>query len=174
MERSRLSTRTDEAHVASPGIVRQVLPPADARALSTLSRIDYADAFYVDTSGDLGRTGEQWARATLDDAPLSVRSRLVLSWTALGLRLGPPCSSHRVLGWQIRRNNREFVLLGANSWVGLRGELLFRSEPHGLLFATFLEHSNPAARVAWKQITPKHQRVVHSLLAHAARRAEGR
>lgn len=169
-----MSTRTDSASLSSPGVVRQVLPPADARALSTLARIDYADAFCVDTGGDLGRTGEQWARATLDDAPLSVRSRLVLGWAALGLRLGLPWSRHRVLGWQIRRSNREFVLLGANSWVGLRGELLFRPEPQGLLFATFLQHSNPAARVAWKQITPKHQLVVHSLLAHAARRAAGR
>jgi hypothetical protein len=151
-----------------PATVSQISLPDDARALSTLSRIDYHDAFWVDSSVD--HTGEQWARAVLEDPPLAVRARLLMGWTALGLKLGPPWSDRRVLGWKIERSNPGFVLLAARSWLGLRGELLFRREPHGLLFATLIQQRNPAARAVWARLTAGHQEVVHSLLAHAARR----
>jgi hypothetical protein len=39
----------DDSHVAAPGAVRQVTLPPAARALSTLSHIDYEDAFLVAT-----------------------------------------------------------------------------------------------------------------------------
>ena len=41
--------------------------PADARALSTLPRIDYEDAFMV--TGVVEHSPRQWARAVIDDAP---------------------------------------------------------------------------------------------------------
>ena len=61
----------------------------------------------------------------------SVRRRLWLGWTALGLKLGPPWSSDRVLGWKVKHSDPAFVLLAADSWLGLRGQLLFRREPDG-------------------------------------------
>ncbi len=70
----------------TPGTVRQVAVPPAARALSTLSRIDYEDAFLVDTGSDRERTAEQWARAILEDAPIIVRRALLSGWSALGLR----------------------------------------------------------------------------------------
>ena len=91
-----------------------------------------------------------------------------LGWTALGLKLGPPWSSDRVLGWKVEHSDPSFVLLTANSWLGLHGQLLFRSEPTGLLFATFVQLTNPAARRLWAAITPRHQHVVRS-----ARRVAG-
>ena len=159
---------THEHSPTTAGTVSQIQPPADAMALSTLPRIDYADAFLVDS--DVERTPEQWIRAVLHDAPLPVRTRLVSGWTALGLKLGPPSSPRRVLGWKVHRSGPGFVLLAADGRLGLGGELLFRREPRGLLFATFVQHSNPAARRAWTAITPTHQRVVRSLLTQAARR----
>jgi Protein of unknown function (DUF2867) len=149
--------------------VSQISLPQDARSLCTLSRIDYEDAFAVTV--DVQRTAEQWVRAVLQDAPPGVRRRLWLGWTALGLKLGPPWSSSRVLGWKADHSDSDFVLLAADSWLGLRGQLLFRREPHGLLFATLLQHTNLVARTLWAAITPRHQRVVRSLLTHAANRA---
>lgn len=148
--------------------VSQISPPEDARMLSTLSRIDYDDAFAVTTDVEL--TAQQWVRAVLQDAPPHVRRRLWLGWTTLGLRLGPPWSSNRVLGWKVQHRDADYVLLAANSWLGLRGELLFRAEPKGLMFGTFLQLTNPAARGLWAAITPRHQHIVRSLLTHAARR----
>lgn len=148
--------------------VRQVSLSADARALSTLARIDYEDAFEVTV--DVPRAPREWVRAVLDDAPASVRRRLVLGWTALGLRLRPWCGD-RMLGWKVAHDDPGFLLLTADSWLGIRGQLLFRAEPHGLLFATFVQHTNPAAKALWAAITPRHQDVVRSLLTHAAERA---
>ncbi len=151
--------------------VSQIALPEDARALSTLPRIDYDDAFAV--TADVQDTSERWSRAVLEDAPARVRRRLWLGWTALGLKLGPPWSSDRVLGWKVEHSDPAVVLLAAESWLGLRGQLLFRSEPDGLLFATFVQLTNPVARALWAAITPRHQHVVRSLLTHAANRAQG-
>jgi hypothetical protein len=136
--------------------VSAVTLPAEARALSTLSRVDYEDAFRLDAGVD--RSAEQWVRAMLNDAPLTVRSRLVAGWLALGLNLRGPWAAHRVLGWKVQHSDPDFVLLSANSWLGLRGQLLFRHEPRGLLFATLIQQNNSVARSLWVTIV------------HAARR----
>jgi len=47
----------------TPGMVRQVAMPPVARARSTLSDVDYEDAFLADTGQARDPTGEQWARA---------------------------------------------------------------------------------------------------------------
>jgi hypothetical protein len=78
-------TATRKHPTSRPVTVSQIPLPADARALSTPSRVDYVGAFLVDS--DVERTPEQWIRAVLQDAPLSVRTRLVSGWTALGLKL---------------------------------------------------------------------------------------
>jgi hypothetical protein len=152
--------------------VAQISLPADARSLSTLPRIDYSDAFMVSAGVEL--TPRQWARAVIDDAPARVRARLYMGWLGLGLKLGPPWSSHRVLGWRVARSESDSVLLAATSWLGLRGELLFRREPDGLLFATLIQQTNPVSRSVWARITATHQQVVRSLLTHAADHEVGR
>jgi Protein of unknown function (DUF2867) len=150
------------------GQARQVgLPPA-ARALSTLSRIDYEDAFFVRSAPGMDRTGEQWARIVLEGAPQRVRARLLRGWCLLGLRLGSPWSRRRILGWQIRRSTPDFVLLAAGSRIGLPAELLFKRERDGLLFATFVQQRNSLVRAIWARVVPVHQRTVRSLLVHAA------
>ena len=65
----------NDPHVEALGTVRQVTPPPAARALSTLCHVDYEDAFLVGTGPAQDRTGEQWARAILEDAPVSTRIR---------------------------------------------------------------------------------------------------
>ena len=162
-------TATRQPHATTPTVTRISLP-ADARVLSNLSRIDYEDAFAV--AAGVQPTAQEWVRMVIQDAPPSIRRQLWLGWTALGFRLAPPWSSDRVLGWKVKHGDSDFVLLAADSWLGLRGQLLFRSEPDGLLFATLLQLTNPAARALWAAITPRHQRVVRSLLTHAADRAQ--
>ena len=124
----------------------QISLPEDARALSTLSRVDDQDTFTVTVEGE--HTAEQWVRAVVQDAPPRVRGKLWLGWAALGLRLAPPWSADCVVGWKIEHRDPGLILLAADSWLGLRGRLLFRSEPDGLLFATFLPQTNPVARSA--------------------------
>jgi hypothetical protein len=153
---------------ASP--VRQIPVPPAARALSTLPQIDYEDAFIVDIASTGGRTGEQWARAVLQDAPISVRSSLVSGWSALGLRLGCVRSDRLVLGWEVRRSTPEFALLGAGSRIGMPAELLFKRQPDTLLFATFVRQETPIARAVWARVEPVHRPIVRRILEQAARR----
>jgi hypothetical protein len=167
-----MMTTTQADRVVLSGRVSQVSLPADARALSTLSRVDYEDAFIVDVPGE--RTAEQWTRAVFNDAPLAVRARLVSGWMGLGLKLREPWSARNVLGWRVQQSSPSVVLLAADSLLGLQAELLFRTEPRGVLFATLIQQNNPAARAVWVRITATHQEVVRSLLEHAARREAGR
>jgi hypothetical protein len=145
--------------------VRQIAVPAAARALSTLARIDYEDAFLVATESAADRTAEEWARELLERAPDRLRARLVSGWSALGLKLDGAGGS--VLGWQVRRSTPDVVLLGADSRIGMPGELLFEREARGLLFATFVRHGNPVARALWARVEPTHVRIVRQVLSAA-------
>ncbi len=148
--------------------VRQISVPDSARSRGALGRIDYADTFVLSGVAPTNRTGEEWCRAVLDAASPRLRARLVLGWSALGLRLGAPWSPHRVLGWAIRRRSAESVLLGAGSYIGMPAELLFERRPDGLLFATFVSLRNPAVRGLWSRVQDTHVEVVGSLLPRAA------
>jgi hypothetical protein len=158
----------DGPHAAAAGTVRQVTLPPAARALSTLSRVDYEDAFLVEAGPADDRTGEQWARAILEGAPASTRSALSRSWAALGLRLGSAHSDRFVLGWEVRRSTPDHALLGASGRLGLSGELLFERQQHTLLFATFVQLDNRIARGLWARIAPRHRQVVRDLLEDGA------
>ena len=150
--------------------VRQIDAPPDARALSTLDRIDYADAFLVDVAGAAGRTAEDWARAVLEGAPAATRATLRSGWTALGLKLDRAGSGRSVLGWEIRERSPDVVLLGCDSRVGMPAQLLLRRDPGALLFSTFVQHDNPAVRAAWAGVVPVHVPTVRRLLAQARER----
>ena len=144
--------------------VRQVAVPAAVRALSTLDRVDYADAFRVELEDVRSRTAEEWARAVLEDAPLATRGQLLSGWSSLGLKVG----RGSVLGWHVRSSTPDVLLLGAGSWIGMPGELLFKRERRGLLFATFVRHGNPAARALWGRVERVHVATVRRLLAAGA------
>jgi hypothetical protein len=150
--------------------VRQVAAPPATRTLSTLSHVDYEDAFLVETGPAQDRTAEQWARAILEDVPIIMRSALPWAWFALGLQLGSTRSERFVLGWEVRRSTPDFVLLGASSRLGLPAELLFERRQHTLLFATFVQQDNQIARAVWAGVEPGHRQIVRYVLERASRR----
>ena len=152
------------------GWVHQIEMPPEARTLSTLAHIDYEDAFLLDTGPTNDRTAEQWARAVLCDAPVTVRGRLQSGWTAIGLKLSRDRADRAVLGWVPRRCTPDHILLGAASRIGMPGELLFKREPDALLFATFVQQDNPIARALWTRVEATHVPVVRSILEDAGRR----
>ncbi len=151
--------------------VREVALPPNARALATLSRVDYTDAFLLETGHAQDRTGEAWARAILEDAPSATRRTLRRAWFALGVRLGSTEDDRLVLGWAVRRNSPDFALLAASSLIGVEAEVLCKREQHELLFATFIQLKNPVARAVWAAISPRHRRVLRHLVKEAGRRA---
>jgi hypothetical protein len=156
---------------SAAGAVRQIAVPPDARALGTLARIDYEDAFLIDAAPD-DRTPEAWARAIFDDAPIVLRATLWSAWHALGLRHGPLRSDHHILGWAVRRSTADHVLLGSRSRIGMPAELLVKRNDDGsLLFCTFVAKETRLARAAWASVDPAHRPVVRLVLGRAARRA---
>ena len=128
MEVGMVQTIATERRVNPSHKVREISVPADARSLSTFSRIDYEDGFMVNGDPLPGRRCERWARAVIEDTPAAVRVKLLCSWWALGLKVGSPWSAWRVLGWEILLEDFDYVLLGAGSRLGLSGQLLFKRE----------------------------------------------
>ena len=133
-----------------------------------MGRPDYADCFLVTAGPTPAGTAEQWSRAVLEGAPPGTRRALQLGWGSLGLQLGPERSEGYVLGWEIRRNVRDELLLGAASPLGLQGELLFQCLPDGLRYATFVRLETQKARALWARTEPAHRQIVPELLRGAA------
>jgi len=150
--------------------VRQIAVPAEARELCSLSRIDYQDGFLVEVNSAHEHTAMEWVRAILEGAPLAVRGKLLLGWSAIGLVPTLSMSGRAVLGWEIRTNTPDYVMLGRTSVIGMPGELLFKREPTGLLFATFVRQDNRIARAIWAATEPQHVPIVRNLLTQAGRR----
>jgi hypothetical protein len=148
------------------------LPP-EARALTTLSRVDYTDAFILETARAADLTGEQWARAILEDAPEATRTMLRRGWFVLGVRLGSTDDDALVLGWTVRRSSPDHALLAAHSLFGLDAEVLIKREPNGLLAATLMKFNNPIARAFWGRFSIRHRRVLRHLLRQVADTSAG-
>jgi hypothetical protein len=70
----------------------------------------------------------------------------------------------------MRRTAPDHVLLGAESRIGMPGELLLKKHDDALLFATFVAQRNPIARALWAITEPVHVRVVRDILAQASLR----
>jgi hypothetical protein len=138
---------------------RQVPVPPYVVEASSLGRVDYADAFVVQTGPTADRSAEEWARALLEGAPSPLRATLVRSWTLLGLKIGSTRDVDRVLGWQVACSTPDQVLLHADSRIGLPGELLIERRSESVLLSTLLRQDNLVARLLWAAITPSHQRV---------------
>jgi hypothetical protein len=142
--------------------VRQVEVPPAVLERSTLQRVDYADTFRVELADVRARTAEQWARAVLEDAPAAVRGQLLSGWNSLGLKVGTGRTG--VLGWNVVSATPDVLLLGAESRIGMPGQLLFERHGDELVFATFVEHGNAAARAVWGSVKRVHVTTVRGLL----------
>lgn len=164
----RISTE-DENAVAVPAssgrgpVLRVELP--QLVALTTLLRVDYHDTFAFAHGDASQRSAECWARKILEHAPHHVRVGLLRGWAALGLELDARPSAERVLGWQIRANDDDALLLGARSRLGMRGELLIRREANVVSLSTLIQHERLLSRVVWWFVAGAHRRVVPRVLA---------
>jgi hypothetical protein len=149
--------------------VRQVEPPPSARALTTLPRVDYCDAFRFDAGSSRDMSAEESIREIVEGARPAVRAQLRSGWLSIGLKVGI-ASEHSVLGWQVLRSVPGHVLLGAESRIGMPAQLLLKKEDGALLFGTFVAQHNLAARAVWAVVEPVHVRVVCDILNEASRR----
>ncbi|GGP81924.1 DUF2867 domain-containing protein [Streptomyces sindenensis] len=151
--------------------------PGPIRALSSLSRIDYADVFTLSTDATAGTdadtnvgagtgaTAELWARALFGDVPDPVE-RLI--WRGLlGLRLSRGRSPGTVAGWRIAERGEDWIRLEAASWF-LTGNLVVRAADGQVSLGTFLRYDRRLARAVWPPLSAVHRRLAPGLLRDAA------
>ena len=150
-------------------LVNQVPIPPEAKALSTLPRIDYTDSFVAETSEARDLTAEEWARRILEGAPVWFLTAAPATWLFLGLKHGLPWSRENVLGWPVRRNEPDFVLLGADSRTGITAELLLKRDTGSIFFATLLQLEGPVMKRVWSAMEARHRRIVAQLLRRGVR-----
>lgn len=165
----------DTTPAQPPDRTREIQVPPETHALSTLSRIDYENAILVEIEAVADsvqdRTGEQWARAVLEDAPVDTRRTLTQQWTRFGLKLGPAHSDRHVLGWRVRHSTSDHALLGVTSDNGLHAEQLTQRRPRALLFASFIQQDTDDARTLWTEVEHLHAPVMRQLADQAVARA---
>ena len=132
--------------------------------------MDYEDAFLVETGRAQDRTAEQWARAILEDAPMSTRNALSRGWSKLGLRVGTTDPDRFVLGWELRRSTPDVALLKLAEGPPrvAEAEIPFQRQQHQPPFATFVQLENAIARALWAGIASRHRQVVRDLLEQAS------
>ncbi|MHB8463814.1 MAG: hypothetical protein ACYDH6_21625 [Acidimicrobiales bacterium] len=135
---------------------------------------DYCDGVAIDTHDPNPPGTEQWARASLEDAPLALRWFIVAGWRyILRLRLGPRHSLDHILGWRIvRRLPDETVLeLRSNS---LSAHLVFRRDGTRIAWSTFVHYDRRIAAFVWPPVSLVHRRIVPLALRLATSRISTR
>src|SRR5689334_2495271 len=146
-------------------------PDSDTlRAWCTLDRIDHVDTHLLPTADPRSRTPEQWAREILEGPGPAMRARLTAGWTMLGLRVHH-LGADAIAGWPVVHRDADYVVLQADSLLGLTGQLMTRVTDAGVEFATFARLSNPVARALWARVLPTHLDIVERLLQEAAERS---
>ena len=132
----------------------------------------YADSYEITLSAPDDHTMEEWARCSIEEAPLAVRETIANAWRhVLRFQLGPTPSPDNVLGFPIVSSEPNLIHLEARSPL-MRGVIVGRRiEPTRIQLTTLLFYERPGpARLVWVTVGPLHRRLVPSLLTAAAER----
>jgi hypothetical protein len=134
--------------------------PARARELAGLDRVDYADAFAVQTAAT--RTPTQWVRSVEETAPTLMRLvRLVHH--GLGLRLAPLGSAGHVFGWEVVDSSHDEAVLSVEGRI-VTPRIVALTSPGKVVIATLLRFEHVTARPIWASVAPVHRAVARYLL----------
>jgi hypothetical protein len=137
-----------------------------ATALSTFAEPDHVDLFTVAAPGATDHSPEEWARAVLEQAPVSQRNARRF-WRQLGLRLGPPDSPEHVQGWKIAARGDDWLRIETASWY-LTAQAVVLVEPAQVSLSLSLRFDRPPASLVWALASGPHQRAVPVMLRQAA------
>src|SRR5262245_59361419 len=137
-----------------------------ATALSTFAEPDHVDLFTTPAPGALDHTPEEWARAVLEQAPVSQRNARRF-WRMLGLRLGPPGSPDHVQGWRIAARGDGWLRIETGSWY-MSAQAVFLVEPAQVSLSLSLRFDRPPAALVWRFVAGPHARAVPVMLRQGA------
>jgi hypothetical protein len=139
--------------------------PDRIRARITLAEPDHVDLFTIETPVATDHTAEDWARAILEQAPVSRRNARRF-WRTLGLRLGPPGSPDHVQGWRIAARHDDWLRLETASFY-MTAEAVCLVEPGQVSLSLSVRHDRPPATLVWAAVADPHQRAVPVMLRQA-------
>ncbi|GAA4385885.1 hypothetical protein [Tsukamurella soli] len=152
----------------------EIAPPAKVTELQLFDRVDYQDAYSVDTTVD--RTPEQWMRAFVEDAPIWFK----VPWAGvgkvlLGARFGPltPTSGY-IVGWKVLDDRPDVFVVGLDSAGGLLARMVAVTTPGQAVVATQISLDSAYARALWPVIRRGHRFFAPYLLGRAAASLQGR
>lgn len=157
---------------SSPRVTRELQLPVEVAARSGLRRVDYADAFRTTLAETHTWSSRRWTDHVLRGAPVRTRAQLVIGWWSLGLQVSP-ARVDRVLGWTIRHQDPDVTVLGADSLLGLRAELIFGRHQDAWWFGTRIALRTVLASAVWAPVAIVHPGAVQRLLENAHDRAGG-
>ena len=146
----------------------EIVVPAAVSELRLLDRVDYQDAFSVDTH--LTRGAEQWMRAFAEGAPRWFQ----VSWIGLGkllvgMRFGPLFNApDHVVGWKVIVDRPDAFATGLDSSGGLSARLVTVTPPGQAIIATQVRLDTKYARTLWSAIRGGHRHLASYLLDRAA------
>jgi hypothetical protein len=141
--------------------------PEAIRSLGSITKPDYVDLFTIRTAGATQGSAEQWARAILEEAPVSRRNARAL-WQLMGLRLGPRGSPEHVQGWKIAARGDNWLLAETGSWY-LTAQAVCLVEQDQVSISLSLRYDRQVAAVVWRLIEGQHQKAVPVMLRQAVR-----
>jgi hypothetical protein len=139
--------------------------PDAVRSRSTIADPDYVDLFTITTPPTTTTSPEKWARAVLEEAPVSRRNARFL-WRLMGLRLGPRHSADCVQGWKIAACENDWLRLATGSWY-MSAEAVCSVEDGRLSFSLSLHYERSVAALVWALVSGPHQRAVPAMLRQA-------
>jgi hypothetical protein len=123
--------------------------PSAVTDLHLLDRVDYEDAYQVDTA--LERTPQQWMRSFLEGAPLwfTLPWGVVLGAGLLGLDPRATRRPGHVMGWKVLLDQPDAYVLGFDSPKGLTARLVAVTPPGRAIIATQIQLDTAYARAMW-------------------------
>src|ERR1700722_6642574 len=146
---------------------RRVEVPVAIQSRHDRAASEYASAFELPIGARKFLTPEQWARATFEGAPASLRVLLVTGWKyGLGLRLGARTSPDHVLGWLISSSGPDSITLEARSRLMVAQNIVAVNDSTVVL-VTLVQFNRRAGRALWAVATPVHIKVIPYLLQRA-------
>lgn len=146
----------------------EVAVPAAVGELALLDRVDYEDAFQVDTP--LQRTPEQWMRGFIEDAPRWFQLPWInlLGRGILRARIGPMGAPDYVLGWKVIVGGPDAFAVGLDGSNGPLARLIALTPPGHAVLATQVRLDSAPARMLWPAIRGGHRFFVPYLLSRTA------
>ena len=139
--------------------------PASATALKLLDRVDYQDAYALETRVRL--TPEEWMRLVLEGSPSALRGFVGGVYRILRFGSTSPGSADQCSGWQVLQNGPEKFVIGTELGIGLNARRIALTRPGQVVIATQVRLDGGPARAVWAVIAPLHRRVAVSFLNHA-------